>query len=113
MADKIKLTHHFPDVETLKKAWMSFVHDGGIFIPTDQVFHLGDEVDVTLTLPQNPKIFSFTAEVIWMTPRSAHQTAGVGVHSHAVASEAFQVAAKNIINALSAEQREARISDTM
>ena len=61
---------------------MSFVYNGGIFIPTELSFHLGDFTTVSVTLPEQEQTFVFSGEIIWITPKSIHDNfhrPGVGV----------------------------------
>ncbi|MCH9770232.1 MAG: PilZ domain-containing protein [Gammaproteobacteria bacterium] len=52
----------------LYRAYMPFVAGGGIFIPTDQIFELNQEVKVELSIPEGEN-FTFTGNVIWISPK--------------------------------------------
>lgn len=96
----LELTYQFPDLIALKRAYMPFVRDGGIFIPTDKLFQLGGLVKVTVTLPEeNKQIFTFVGEVIWITPKSSSnlQHAGIGVQCNEDEGVAFRKAVQQLI----------------
>lgn len=97
-----ELTYQFPNLAALKNAFMPFVSDGGIFIPTEEQFHLGEAVKLTVTLPGNDKVFSFYGEIIWITPKSAHGggNPGIGIHSGNSEGEAFQKAAQALLSGM-------------
>lgn len=76
------LTHRFSNLSALNNAFMSFVYNGGIFIPTEADFHLGDFINISITLPERDQTFIFSGEVIWVTPKSIHDNfhrPGVGI----------------------------------
>ena len=102
MEDK-HIAYRFPDLPALKKAYMGFVREGGIFIPTtENSMHLGDSVTATLTLPKDDLSFSFTSEVIWITPNSttSSKPAGIGLQCNTDEGEAFQKAVRELIGAM-------------
>ena len=70
----------------LRTAYMPFVLRGGLFIPTDERYHLGEQVFVLLRLPDNPTSVPLAGTVVWITPSSATSgsawgggAAGIGV----------------------------------
>ncbi|MBS7326856.1 MAG: PilZ domain-containing protein [Thiopseudomonas sp.] len=69
------------DKAVLYAAYMSFVKNGGLFIPTNRAFQLGDEVFLLLNLMDEDDKVPVAGKVIWITPRGAHgnRAAGVGV----------------------------------
>lgn len=94
-----ELTYRFADLDALKNAFMSFVRDGGIFIPTEKPFHLGDFINVHITLPESDHAFTFNGEVIWITPtsiQSAQHHQGVGIQCNNDEGEAFQRAVQQL-----------------
>ena len=98
--EKHELEYRFKEITALKNAYMSFVRDGGIFIPTETLFHLGDAVHVILTLPENDQTFSFSGEVIWITPKSIHNSShhtGIGIQCNSDEGEAFQKAVQQLL----------------
>lgn len=67
------------DKSALYSAYMPFVKNGGLFIPTNKVYHLGDEVFVLLQLMDSPERLPVAAKVIWVTPRSTNRTRTMGI----------------------------------
>jgi type IV pilus assembly protein PilZ len=65
----------------LYAAYMPFVKNGGLFIPTNKTFNLGDEVFVLLSLMDDPTKLPVAGKVVWVTPAGAQggKTQGIGV----------------------------------
>ncbi len=69
------------DKAVLYAAYMPFVKNGGMFIPTGKSYKLGDEVFMLLSLMEEPEKIPVAGKVIWVTPRGAqgNRAAGIGV----------------------------------
>ncbi len=69
------------DKETLYKAYMPFIRNGGLFIPTTKSYKLGDDVFMLLNLMDDSERIPAAGKIIWITPIGAEgsRTAGVGV----------------------------------
>ncbi|HXH04561.1 MAG TPA: PilZ domain-containing protein [Candidatus Competibacteraceae bacterium] len=69
------------DKNTLYASYMPFLKNGGIFIPTDKPFELGDEVFLLLSLMDEPERYPVTGKVVWITPRGTlgGRPQGVGI----------------------------------
>ncbi|KGE03577.1 PilZ domain-containing protein [Pseudohaliea rubra] len=69
------------DKAVLYSAYMPFVKNGGLFVPTNKSYEVGDEVFMLLTLMEEPEKIPIAGRVIWVTPRGAqgNRTAGIGV----------------------------------
>ena len=69
------------DKSSLYAAYMPFVKNGGLFIPTNKTYHLGDEVFMLLTLMNDGDRLPVAGKIIWMTPPGANgnRATGVGV----------------------------------
>ena len=69
------------DKGTLYQSYMPFVKNGGLFIPTDKTFGLGDEVFMLLTLMDSGAKLPVAGTIIWVTPNGAqgNRKTGVGV----------------------------------
>ena len=65
----------------LYAAYIPFFAEGGIFVPTQRQYHLGDDVYVLLTLPDGPQRYPVAGRVAWVTPARAggNRTQGVGI----------------------------------
>lgn len=71
-----------PDVATLLSAYMPFLDRGGIFVPTQTHYSLGQQVYLLLTLPGESERHSVTGYVVWVSPEgvSGRRMPGIGVH---------------------------------
>ncbi len=69
------------DKSALYSAYMPFVKNGGLFIPTSKTYQLGDEVFMLLTLMDEAERIPVAGRVVWITPKGAQGTraAGIGV----------------------------------
>lgn len=69
------------DKSVLYAAYMPFIKNGGLFIPTNKHYRLGDEVFMLLSLMDEPEKIPVAGKVIWLTPKGAqgNRAAGVGV----------------------------------
>jgi type IV pilus assembly protein PilZ len=65
------LTVAIKDTAALHQAYMSFVKNGGLFIPTTTQYQLGDEVLVLLSLVGEKEKSAIAGRVVWVTPRGA------------------------------------------
>ncbi len=69
------------DKAVLYAAYMPFVKRGGLFIPTNKQYKLGEEVFLLLNLMDEPEKIPVAGKIIWVTPRGAqgNRSAGIGV----------------------------------
>ena len=69
------------DKNALYAAYMQFVQNGGLFIPTNKPYKLGDEVFMLLTLMDEPERIPVAGRIVWVTPVGAegNRAAGIGV----------------------------------
>jgi len=69
------------DKSALYAAYMPFVKNGGLFIPTNKNFTLGEEVFMLLTLMDETEKLPVAGTVVWITPKGAqgNRAAGIGV----------------------------------
>ncbi|MBA1445805.1 MAG: PilZ domain-containing protein [Chromatiales bacterium] len=69
------------DKNALYAAYMQFVKNGGLFIPTTKKYGLGDEVFMLLTLMEEAERIPVAGKIIWVTPVGAegNRAAGIGV----------------------------------
>ena len=60
---------------------MPFLENGGIFIPSEQTFELGEEVFMLVNLVDDNEKIPLSGKIVWITPKGAqnNKTAGVGV----------------------------------
>ncbi len=69
------------DKAVLYAAYMPFIQNGGLFIPTTKAYSLGDEVFMLLNLMDEPEKIPVAGKVIWVTPKGAqgNRASGIGV----------------------------------
>jgi type IV pilus assembly protein PilZ len=65
----------------LYAAYMPFLHNGGLFVPTTKSCHLDDEIFLLLSLMQDEHRYPVAGKVAWITPAGAghNRTQGVGL----------------------------------
>ncbi len=69
------------DKSALYAAYMPFIKHGGLFIPTNKDYALGDEVFMLLTLMEEKEKLPVAGKIVWITPKGAqgNRAAGIGV----------------------------------
>jgi len=69
------------DKGALYAAYMPFIKNGGLFIPTNKQYRFGDEVFMLLTLMDDKERLPVAGRIVWLTPYGAQgsKTAGIGV----------------------------------
>jgi type IV pilus assembly protein PilZ len=69
------------DKAVLYAAYMPFIENGGLFIPTGRQYNLGDEVFMLLSLMEEAEKLPVAGKIIWITPKGAqgNRATGVGV----------------------------------
>jgi type IV pilus assembly protein PilZ len=64
----------------LYAAYMPYIKGGGLFIPTNKAFKIGEEVFMLLSLIDDPVKLKVVGKVVWVTPTSqAGRPQGIGV----------------------------------
>ncbi|HEU0200682.1 MAG TPA: PilZ domain-containing protein [Burkholderiaceae bacterium] len=65
----------------LYAAFMPYLKNGGIFVPTNRPYQLGDEVYLILTLMDDPTKIPVAGKVVWISPAGGGaRQPGIGVH---------------------------------
>ncbi|MFT6190386.1 MAG: type IV pilus assembly protein PilZ [Oleispira sp.] len=69
------------DKSVLYAAYMPFIQGGGLFIPTNKQYQLGEEVFMLLKLMEEPEKIPVAGKVIWLTPKGSqgNKVTGIGV----------------------------------
>ncbi|MCE2970663.1 MAG: PilZ domain-containing protein [Burkholderiales bacterium] len=63
----------------LYAAYMPFLKNGGIFVPTSRKYELGDEVYLILALMDDPAKVPVAGKVVWISPAGGTRQAGIGL----------------------------------
>ena len=69
------------DKTALYQAYMPFVINGGLFVPTDSKYEMGDDVFIRLQLMEEPEQIPVAGKVIWVTPKGSQgkRKSGIGI----------------------------------
>ncbi len=69
------------DKNALYAAYMPFVINGGLFIPTNREYDMGDEVFMLLSLMEETERIPIAGKIIWKTPPGSegYRATGIGV----------------------------------
>ena len=69
------------DKAALYAAYMPFIQNGGLFIPTNKQYNLGEEVFMLLTLMDDATRLPVAGKIVWITPQGSqgNKTTGIGV----------------------------------
>jgi type IV pilus assembly protein PilZ len=69
------------DKSALYAAYMPYIKNGGLFIPTNKAYSLGDEVFMLLTLMEETEKIPVAGKIVWVTPKGAqgNRASGIGV----------------------------------
>lgn len=96
----------------LYAAYMPYLKNGGIFLPTSRKYELGDDVYLILSLMDDPTKIPVAGKVVWVTPPGCGQRqAGIGVHFPA--DEAGASAKKRIEDLLGSALKSSRPTHTV
>lgn len=65
----------------LNFSYMPFIKGGGLFVPTNEKFLLGDTVALDLLLPGENEVKTIEGTIVWVTPQNSLYLiyAGVGI----------------------------------
>jgi type IV pilus assembly protein PilZ len=84
------------DKAALYAAYMPFVIGGGLFVPTNREYVLGQEVFVLLHITEESDRLPIAGKVVWKTPPNseAHRIAGIGVQFNAKDNKSIEARSK-------------------
>jgi type IV pilus assembly protein PilZ len=92
----------------LYAAYIPLFTEGGVFIPTNKDYKIGDDIYMLLSLPNEPQRYPVAGKVAWITPARAanNRTQGVGVQFPADdKSRALKMRIEEILGAHLASER--------
>lgn len=96
----------------LYAAYMPFIQGGGLFIPTDKPFTIGQEVFLLLNLVKEPNRLKVQGHVVWQTTR-AHANKPVGIGVQFSSENGGQEAMSKIESILGSALKSSRPTHTM
>ncbi|MFI3195683.1 MAG: PilZ domain-containing protein [Methylococcaceae bacterium] len=75
------LTLSIKDKASLYAAYMPFVINGGLFIPTNRQYEMGQEVFMLLNLMEETERLPIAGKIVWKTPpgSESYHASGIGV----------------------------------
>lgn len=94
-------------------AYMPFIKGGGLFIPTNKNYKLGEEVYMLLSLMDDPAKLPVSGKVVWITPSGAHGTRVQGIGVQFAANESGNSARNKIEGLLGGSLKSTRPTHTM
>ena len=107
------LSLNIKEKAALYASYMPFIKGGGIFIPTNKIYSLGDEVFMLLALLDDPARIAVSGNVVWVTPPGAHNNHQQGIGVQFSANEAGSMARVKIENLLGGYLQSGRTTHTM
>jgi type IV pilus assembly protein PilZ len=94
-------------------AYMPFIKGGGLFIPTNKSYKMGEEVFMLLTLMDDPAKLPVSGKVVWLTPAGAHGGRSQGVGVQFAFNESGKAAQNKIEGLLGGSLKSVRPTHTM
>jgi type IV pilus assembly protein PilZ len=97
----------------LYAAYMPFLINGGIFVPTNKTYKIGDEIYLILTLMEENSKYPIAGKVAWVTPAGAANNKAQGIGVHFPADESGQRIKLRIEEILGAAVSSSRTTHTL
>jgi len=97
----------------LYAAYMPFLANGGIFVPTNKSYKVGDDIYLILTLMDDPTKYPIAGKIAWVTPAGANNSKAQGIGVHFSADESGQRVKNRIEELLGAALRSSRATHTL
>ena len=97
----------------LYAAYMPFLKNGGVFVPTSKPYKIGDEIYLILSLMDDPNKYPIAGKVVWITPAGAANNKAQGIGVHFPSDESGERARLRIEEILGAALRSSRATHTL
>ena len=97
----------------LYAAYMPFLTNGGIFVPTSKTYKMGEEIYLILTLLNDTTKYPVAGKIAWVTPASANNGKAQGIGVHFSADESGQRVRKRIEELLGSALQSTRPTHTL
>ncbi|HEY5799419.1 MAG TPA: PilZ domain-containing protein [Burkholderiaceae bacterium] len=94
-------------------AYMPFLKNGGIFVPTTKTYRIGDEIYLILALMDDPNKYPLAGKVAWITPAGAQNNKTQGIGLQFPEDESGQRVKLRIEEILGAALRSSRATHTL
>lgn len=97
----------------LYAAYMPFLRHGGMFVPSNKPYKIGDEIYLILALMDDPNKYPIAGKVAWITPAGANNNKAQGIGVHFPDDETGHRAKLRIEEILGAALRSSRATHTL
>jgi type IV pilus assembly protein PilZ len=97
----------------LYAAYMPYLKNGGLFIPTARLHQMGDQVYMLLSLMEDPAKLPISGRVVWITPSGAQGSRQQGIGVQFDDNEAALVVRNKIEGILGNAMKATRTTHTM
>ncbi len=97
----------------LYAAYMPFLQNGGIFVPSTKQYKIGDEIYLILTLMDDPTKYPIAGKIAWITPAGANNNKAQGIGVQFSADESGQRIKQRIEELLGAALGSSRATHTL
>jgi type IV pilus assembly protein PilZ len=97
----------------LYAAYMPFLVNGGIFVPTTKPYKLNDEIYLILTLMEDTAKYPIAGKIAWVTPARANNNKAQGIGVHFSSDESGQRVRHRIEELLGAALASSRATHTL
>lgn len=97
----------------LYAAYMPFLANGGIFVPTAKPYKIGDEIYLILTLMDDMTKYPIAGRIAWITPSGANNSKAQGIGVHFSADESGRRVKQRIEEILGAALGSSRATHTL
>lgn len=97
----------------LYAAYIPFLQNGGIFVPSTKPYKLGDEIYLILTLMDDPTKYPIAGKIAWITPAGANNNKVQGIGVQFSADESGQRIKQRIEELLGAALGSSRATHTL
>lgn len=97
----------------LYAAYMPFLTNGGIFVPSTKAYRVGDEIYLILTLMDDPAKYPIAGKIAWITPASANNNKAQGIGVQFSADESGQRVKQRIEELLGSALGSSRATHTL
>jgi type IV pilus assembly protein PilZ len=97
----------------LYAAYMPFLTNGGIFVPTSKPYKIGEEIYLILTLMDDPTKYPIAGKIAWITPTGANNNKAQGIGVHFSGDESGQRVKQRIEELLGAALGSSRATHTL
>lgn len=97
----------------LYAAYMPFLKNGGMFVPTQKNYQIGDEVYLILLLMDDVTKYQVAGTVAWITPVNANNNKAQGIGVHFPDDDSGRRTKSRIEDMLGAALRSSRATHTL